>query len=45
MAPASGPGETQSSRMDSVFQSNEEQQDSEQLRKDIERLFFQYCAR
>ena len=44
MAPASGPGETQSSRMSSVFHwgqgIEEQQQDTEQLSKDIERYCF-----
>ena len=42
MAPASVPGETQDSRMDNVFQwgqgTEEQQQDTDQLSKDNERL-------
>lgn len=44
MAPASGPRDMLSSKRDSAFhwgQDNEEQQDSEQLGKDIERLCHQ----
>lgn len=46
VAPASGPGETQGSRMGSIFhwgQGTEEQQDVEKLSKDNERLCFQHA--